>query len=459
MGAGPRTERANMFDRISRRALLTGLGATTVAAGLTACGGGTATPGTSGSASGGASGAGAELTYMFRGGADERAAYNKAIEQFEKQTGAKVKVIVTDADQYRTKLQAAITGNQVPDVFYLEQGSVMAFAKNGVVRNMTPDIEKAKLDITKIWKYGVDSYRYDGDRVGQGDIYGLPKDVGPFSFGYNKTMFEKAGIPLPSKDTPYTWAEFRDVAKKLTTGEQWGTGLNVAWNLQAWVWSNGADWADAERRKVTIDTPEFAAALQDFADIQLVDKSTPSIEQAQTMDTYQRWMRGQIGFFPVGPWDVSTYAKLDFDWDLIPYPVGSTGKTATWLGSLGISVSNKTKHPELATQLAMYLSADEDAQRSLYQAGIQIPNLVEMAKGEYLKQEGKPANREEFVNIADQYGRALPAAATWSSEWYDDFWVDIQQVLDGKVKAAEWLPGVQTRMQQKLDQANMAAGR
>jgi len=24
--------------------------------------------------------------------------------------------------------------------------------------------------------------------------------------------------------------------------------------------------------------------------------------QAQTLDTYQRWMSGQIAFFPVGPW-------------------------------------------------------------------------------------------------------------------------------------------------------------
>ncbi|AQX15103.1 sugar ABC transporter substrate-binding protein [Tessaracoccus lapidicaptus] len=448
-----------MFGNFSRRSLLGGIGAAAMAAGLAACGGETST-GSSSSASGSAAGgAGVELTYMFRGGEDERKAYDQAIAAFEKQTGAKVKVIVTDADQYRTKLQAAITGNQVPDVFYLEQGSVMAFAKNGIVKNITPDIEAAGLDIDRVWKYGVDSYRFDGDQVGQGDIYGLPKDVGPFSFGYNKTMLEAAGIPLPDKDKPYTWAEFREVAKQLTKDEQWGTGLNVVWNLQAWVWSNGADWADEERRTVTVDTPEFAEALQDFADIQLVDKSTPSVEQAQTMDTYQRWMRGQIGFFPVGPWDVSTYRELDFEWDLIPWPVGKTGETATWLGSLGISVSNKTKHPELATQLAMFLSADEETQRSLYKAGVQIPNLVDMAEGEYLDDELAPANKEEFVQIARDYGRALPAAETWSPEWYDDFWIDIQQVLDGKVTAADWLAQMQPRMQQKLDQANMAAGR
>ncbi|WP_226997257.1 hypothetical protein [Tessaracoccus aquimaris] len=56
--------------------------------------------------------------------------------------------------------------------------------------------------------------------------------------------------------------EFREIAKKLTLDadgdgklDQWGTGLNVTWNLQAFAWSNGADWADAERKTVTVDTP------------------------------------------------------------------------------------------------------------------------------------------------------------------------------------------------------------
>src|SRR5690606_3167197 len=129
---------------INRRSLLAGMGAAAMATGLAACGGsgggnndGGAGDGEGGSGGGG--GAGVEITYMFRGGEDERKAYDQAIAEFEKQTGAKVRVIVTDADQYRTKLQAAITGNQVPDVFYLEQGSVMAFARSGVVKDITAD--------------------------------------------------------------------------------------------------------------------------------------------------------------------------------------------------------------------------------------------------------------------------------------------------------------------------------
>ncbi|MBB6670524.1 ABC transporter substrate-binding protein [Cohnella nanjingensis] len=404
----------------------------------------------------------AELTFMFRGGPDEQAAYKKTVDKFEADhPGVKVKIITTAADQYATKLKAAITGKSAPDVFYLDPGDLKAYVNGGVLLNINSYVQDNKdVDISKVWKKGVDLYRYDGQTVGQGDIYGLPKDLGPFAMGYNKTMFEKAGIPLPDKDKPYTWDEFIQVSQQLTKDtngdgklDQWGTGLNVTWNLQSLVWSNGADWIDASRTKVTIDEPKFAEALQLFADIQNKYKATPSIAEAQTLDTYQRWMQGQIGFFPVGPWDLSTYAKLPFDYDLIPYPAGSTGKTATWIGSLGIGVSSKTKYPEQAAALVMYLTASEEGMKMLADAKVQMPNLQDMAQTWAADTSSKPANKEEFLQIVNDYGRPLPGILTYNAEWYNLFFTDIQPVLDGKMTAADYVKQEQPKMQKLLDKA------
>ncbi|WP_309065652.1 ABC transporter substrate-binding protein [Microbacterium sp.] len=404
------------------------------------------------------------LTFMFRGNDAEKAAYTDAIKQFEKDNDVKVKVIMTTPDEYSTKLKAAITGKQIPDVFYIDPGSVQAYVRSGIIKDITDKVEET-VDLDNVWEYGVDSYRFDGKLMGQGAIYAMPKDIGPFSFGYNKTMFEAAGIPLPDKDKPYSWDEFIDVAKKLTldtngdgTLDQWGTGLNVQWNLQSFVWSNGGDWLNEDRTKVTVDTPEFAEALQFFADMSNVAKVTPSTTDAQTLDTYQRWMQGQIGFFPVGPWDVPTYEKLDFEWDLIPYPVGSTGETASWIGTLGIAVSESSKNPDLATELAIYLSTDETAQQALVDAGVQIPNLKDMADEWVASSTLPPSNKQEFLDVANDYGRALPGGNTYSAEWYDELWKNIQPVLDGKQTAAEYLSDVQPRMQELLDKANAEAG-
>lgn len=421
---------------------------------LTACG------------SGGGESDGETLTFMFRGGADERAAYQAAIDRFTEETGVAVRMTVTDVDQYATKLQAAVSGNNVPDVFYIEQANLQSYVASGVLMDITDQIEEAGVDLDNIWDYGVDAYRFDGTLQGtpEGRLYGLPKDVGPFSFGYNKTMLEAHGIPLPDKDVPLTLDEFRDLAQQLTQDtdgdgslDQWGTGLNVQWNLQSLVWSNGGDWTNADRTRVTVDTPEFAEALQYFADLTLVDGVTPSSAEAATLDTYQRWMAGEIGFFPVGPWDVSVYNDLDFEYDLIPWPAGSTGESATWIGSLGIGVSNTTSNPDAAVKLATYLSTDPEAQQTLVDADIQVPNLVDMAKEWATAPDAQPANRQEFLDIVQDYGRAMPAAFTYGAQWYDELWVNIQPVLDGQQTAAEYLAEVQPRMQALLDESNTNA--
>lgn len=419
-----------------------------------------------------------ELTFMFRGGDYDKIAYETAIANFEEETGAEVTMIITDADQYATKLQAAIAGNQVPDVFYVEPGRIQGYVYADVLADLTSYVEEDVLD--NIWEYGLDFYRFNaetGDRGQDGDpLYALPKDVGPFSFGYNTVMFENMGLEAPSPDEPLTFDEFLSLAKDLTVDldgdgelDQWGTGLNVSWNSQAFIWGAGADWISEDQRTVTVDDPAFADALQWFADLGLVEGVTPSAEQAQTLDTYQRWMAGEIGFFPVAPWDIGTYNDVAannpdvFGYDVIPYPVATEGDdTATWLGSLGIAVSENSKNKDLAAQLATYLSTDLEAQKILAENMVQIPNLKDYAYGEWLETDapaaGWPANTVEFLRIADEYGRPLPGTWTYTPEWYDNFWVGIENVVDnGSQTAADYLAAKQPEMQMLLDQSWVSA--
>ncbi|MDL4839023.1 ABC transporter substrate-binding protein [Aquibacillus rhizosphaerae] len=404
-----------------------------------------------------------ELTFMFRGGEAEEEAYGKAIDKFEEENpGVTVKMIVTAADQYATKLKASITGNQVPDVFYIEPGTVRSYVHSNVLLDLTEYVENNEnINLDNIWKFGVDTYRFDGETQGKGSIYAMPKDVGPFSLGYNKTMFEEAGLELPDKDTPMTWDEFIKANQALTKDtdgdgkiDQYGTGFNVNWVLQPFVWSNGGDFLDETQTKVTVDTPEFAEALQWFADHQNVYEITPSIEDAQTLDTYQRWMQGQLAFFPVAPWDLATFdTELDFEYDVIPYPAGKTGESAAWIGSLGIAVGQNTEHPDLATELVYYLTASEEGQQALSDARIQIPNLKDMAAEWAADDTMAPENKEEYLQIVEEYGHALPANNTYNAEWYDYFFTNVQPVLDGDKTAAEYVKEIQPKMQEFLDNA------
>jgi multiple sugar transport system substrate-binding protein len=165
-------------------------------------------------------------------------------------------------------------------------------------------------------------------------------------------------------------------------------------------------------------------------------------------------MKGELAFFPVGPWDMATYAdQLKFDYDLMPWPAGSTGETATWIGSLGIGVGATTKNAKEASELALFLSANQEGQEDLVNAQVQLPNNVKVAEQWVADDSIKPANKKEFLDIINDYGRGFPAESTYTGEWYDEFFKNIQPVIDGKKTAEQYVKEEQPKMQKLLDAA------
>ena len=287
----------------------------------------------------------------------------------------------------------------------------------------------------------------------------------------NYNDFEKTIVP-----------KLRKVAKEMIPQQGYfslscffGTGLNIHWAFIQFVWGNGADYLDETKTKVTVTDPKFVEALQFWANMTLGNSTypveglskfkpvTPSATQAQSLDTYQRWLKGELGFFPAGTWDIAKFNDpevIKFEYDLIPWPVHTEeNETATYRGGVGYAVAANTKNPQAAAELALYLSADPEANKMYAEMDLQIPNLMSQAKLYTDKPGAKPANRQEFINIISKTGRAWPQDFTYNSVWYDDFFVGVQKVLDGKQSAKEYCEKVQVKMQRDLDKALARAKR
>src|SRR5699024_11602541 len=93
-----------------------------------------------------------------------------------------------------------------------------------------------------------------------------------------------------------------------------------------------------------------------------------------------------------------------------------TGVQTCALPILGISVSADTEYPEEAVELAMYLSANPEGQQQLIDANIQIPNSISVAEEWASDTDSVPNNKQEFLDVVGDYGRALPGAKTYTSE-------------------------------------------
>lgn len=407
------------------------------------------------------------ITFAGWGSLAEKKIFTAMIDKFE-QTHPGVKVnyqhIPGTQSDYLTKLISQLAANKMPDVFYIHSDEFYSWAEAGRLENLTPYMEASSIaSNTKVWEKSLNIFRYDAASkqigVENGDLYGLPKDLGPWAMCYNKTLFEAKGVALPDPEVPMTWSEFVEVARQLTDGEGINKTFGTAtYTLESAVWSNGADYLNEDHTKVTVDTPEFAEAMQWVADLALVEGVAPTPEEESASGWFQRWANGKIGMAWMGPWDQATFwDSVSFEWDIMPTPVSdNTGKGVSWLASAALCVSTASKEKQLAYELAEFLSMNVEAQAYNYEAGQAVPNIIDMAKNDYLQMDKAPANKQVFIDIIEdpEKGQFKSVYFTKNTTWYTYFTAEASKVWSGETTAAEFLKEIQPKMQERLDNAN-----
>lgn len=405
------------------------------------------------------------ISFAGWGSLAEKKIFTKMIDDFEKtHPGVKVNYqhVPGTQEDYLVKLTSLLAANKMPDVFYIHSDEFFSWADADRLENLTPYMEASQVAANaQVWEKSLNVFRFDtaSHQVGQGDLYGLPKDLGPWAMVYNKTLFEAKGVALPDPEKPMTWSEFVEVCKQLTDG----TGVNKVfgtanYTLEAAVWSNGADFLNEDHTQVTVDTPEFAEAMQWVADLALVEGVAPTPEEDSASGWFQRWVNGKVGMAWMGPWDQATFwDSVSFEWDIMPTPVSdNTGKGVSWLASAALCVSKTSKEKQVAYELAEFLSMDANAQTYNYEAGQAVPNIVEMAKNDYLNMNKAPANKQVFLDIIEnpEMGQFKSVYYTKNTTWYSYFNSESSKVWSGKMTAAEFLKEIQPEMQKRLDSAN-----
>ncbi len=406
------------------------------------------------------------ITFAGWGSLAEKKIFTSMIDDFEKShPGVKVNYqhVPGTQEDYLVKLTSLLAANKMPDVFYIHSDEFYSWADADRLENLTPYYEASEVaKNTTIWEKSLQVFRFDkaAGQVGvdSGDLYGLPKDLGPWAMVYNKTLFEAKGVALPDPEVPMTWSEFIEVCKQLTGGSGVNKVFGTAnYTLESAIWSNGADFLNEDHTKVTVDTPEFAEAMQWVADLALVHGVAPTPEEDSASGWFQRWVNGKVGMAWMGPWDQATFwDSVSFEWDIMPTPVSDkTGKGVSWLASAALCVSKDSKEKQLAYELAEFLSMDSGAQTYNYEAGQAVPNIVDMAKNEYLSMNKAPANKQVFLDIIEdsEKGQFKSVYYTKNTTWYSYFLSESSKVWSGKMTAAEFCKDIQSEMQERLDSA------
>ena len=421
-----------------------------------------------------------EINILIYAQDHEKAVYQKLIDDFTQAHKDEIKTVnfeVTTQDEYATKMTAAMTANDLPDIFYVGPDTLRSYVDNGYIQALDGLVDQTA--VSNLWPTIVDAYKYDGTSVGSGSLYCLPKDLSCFAFAYNKDLFDEAGLEYPDPNNPYTFEQFAEVCQKLTKDkdgdgeiDQWGVANANAFGFTPYVYSNGGSLLNEDQTKVVItENQNFKEAFQYYTDLTLKYKVTPTVEQDTALGGYQRWLDGQVGFYACGTWDVAAFMDKNtfpYNWDLCGWPVGPSGdgKSATWTASVGFAISSKTEYPELCAQLIQSLSTDEEGQKALCGEttgqSLQIPNIMDYANTTF-KEKVKDGTIPYASNVDvifgyiegnDKYqGRFSESTYTYNTEWWNLFLEGMPNVLSGNISVDDYCAQVEPYMQESLDNA------
>src|SRR5690606_39248104 len=116
---------------------------------------------------------------------------------------------------------------------------------------------------------------------------------------------------------------------------------------------------------------------------------------------FRNWMAGgKFAMETAGPWDLVDYEAIEYDWDIVQYPVNeTTGRRGARLSSEAWSIHRDTKHPQEAWELLTTITSAKYQER-MSEAGIGIPSRRQVAIDTYLSQPSD-INIGEFVKAAD----------------------------------------------------------
>ncbi len=327
------------------------------------------------------------VSFMGWGDEAERLMYETVFKDFEAQNpGVKVNYIFTP-DDYYTKLQTMIVGKTAPDLFYLGEGMIPQFAKDGVCLDLDPYIKKNP-ELTADFVDGL--LRYGSY---QGKQYAIPKDWEPILMYINADIFKAAGVPIPT--SAWTMDDYLAVAKKLTLKDakgkvtQWGAAVeNYRADWMVFARNYGGEWF--KDGKSNWSDPNVVKGMEAMCKV-IADGNAPSpatldgMGQSQT----QLFETGKVGMFPTGRWAVPTYRDSckGFNWTAVEMPKGTTRSNPIITAAL--AASSTTKSPELTIALLRHILSDKSL-ATVMKLGIGMPAYKRLlSKSEYVS--GPPA--------------------------------------------------------------------
>jgi raffinose/stachyose/melibiose transport system substrate-binding protein len=342
--------------------------------------------------------------------------WRTAADEYEKShPGVKVQFDYLENEAFKAKLPTLLQSSDRPSVFHSWGGGVM---KEQVQADVCQDITGRITGEFKdsFYPAGIQNFTVDGK------LYGLPNDVAPIVFWYNKELCQKAGVD-PTKIKQ--WDDFLEAVKKLKAagvtpisaggGDKWPLHFYPTFLMMRIMGKSGLEGAISKDSKEGLATPDVLKAWKMYKDLCDLQPFQNGYQTAKFQDAGGFFHDGKAAFHLMGTWDLtegranSTSKKgLSNDqmgWIFFPEVKDGKGKANDIFASVDGWLLTKQAPKETVDFFKVWLG--KETQTKLAAAGLFIPMVKGTAasiQDPFLRAIAQETEKADWIAIAmDQF--------------------------------------------------------
>lgn len=295
-----------------------------------------------------------------------------------------------------------------------------------------------------------------------GKVVGLPWFTDAGLLYYRTDLLEKYGFSAP----PKTWDELEQMAQTIQEGERaagnpefWGfvwqgnayEGLTC--DALEWIFSNGGGSIVEVDKTISVNNEAAVKAIERAA--RWVGTISPrGVTTYQEEDARRVFQAGNAAFMRNWPYayvlgqggaDGTQETAIKDKFAVTALPAGDSGRPAAALGGWQLGVSAYSQNPELATQLALWLTAPEQQK----ERWLKLNNLPTMPA---IYQDPEVLAATPWVaDLVPVFENATPRPSTVTAALYNDvsvaFFTAVHDVLTGRRDAATALEELELQLE------------
>ena len=349
---------------------------------------------------------------------------------------------------FSKKISTQIAGNAAPDVWFQENATVLGYGELGAAMDLSELIaENINMDDYSDAIYSA--------RVGD-KIWGIPHGVNPIALGYNKAIFDDAGVDYPTDD--WTYQDMLDTAEELKSDDVYGfiTGGTITVGWYPWIRSAGGMALDEAKENAVFDDEKSIQGMTAWADTVKNGISPNLTEQNDLGGARSIFGNGKAAMIFLQYSELATdlnvnFPDLDYDTVMIPKTFDGSQRFVPSVANTWMINDRASDEGKEAAWLWIEHYLSDDVQEIIAQSGSTLP--VKKEAFESVKSlEGNPANKEAYTEGVSEAGTTLDENAKWS-EWRIAAQPIFEEILNGTKDPETGLKEIKEKVQVILDEA------